>query len=115
MERDRVYFLDILEAARLALSYMQGVSKESFLGDTQIQDAVIRRLEIIGEASRRISPQTKNTNPGIPWNEMIGMRNMMIHDYDDVDLEIVWDTIQRDLPRLIESLEPLVPPETLCI
>ena len=111
MERDRVYFLDILEAARLALSYMQGISKGSFLDDTQIQDAVIRRLEIIGEASRRISPQTKTTYPGIPWNEMIGMRNMMIHDYDDVDLEIVWDTIQRDLPRLIESLKPLVPPE----
>jgi uncharacterized protein with HEPN domain len=109
MKRDRVYLMDILEAARLALSYVESVARETFMNDTQCQDAVIRRIEIIGEAARRVSPQTRNAFPGIPWNEMIGMRSMMIHDYDDVDLEIVWDTVERDLPRLIELLQPLMP------
>ena len=109
MERDRVYLQDILEAARLALSYVEGIDRETFLGDTQRQDAVIRRVEIIGEAARRISSQTKAASPAIPWNEMIGMRNMLIHEYDDVDLEILWDTLQRDIPGLIEWIEPLMP------
>jgi uncharacterized protein with HEPN domain len=99
MDRDRAYLLDILSAARLALSYVEGVAKDAFLADTQRQDSVIRRIEIIGEAARRVSPQTQAAHPGIPWNEMIGMRNQMIHDYDDVDLEIGGPL--RDLPRLI--------------
>ena len=111
MNRDRVYLLDILSAAGLAVSYAGGVSRESFLRDTKLQDSVIRRIEIIGEAARRISPETREALPGIPWSEMVGMRNLMIHDYDDVDLEIVWDTILQDLPRLITLIEPLVPPE----
>lgn len=110
MQRDHGYLFDILEAAKLAVSYVEGVAKDAFLLDTQCQDSVIRRIEIIGEASRRVSPQTRAAFPGIPWNEMVGMRNLMIHDYDDVDLEIIWDTVQSDLPRLIELIKPLVPP-----
>jgi uncharacterized protein with HEPN domain len=110
MQRDHAYLFDILESAKLAVSYVAGVSKDAFLLDTRCQDSVIRRIEIIGEASRRVSPQTRNAFPGIPWSEMVGMRNLMIHDYDDVDLEIVWDTVQSDLPRLIDLILPLVPP-----
>ena len=77
--------------------------------DTQCQDSVIRRIEIIGEAARRISPEIRTAYPDIPWTEMIGMRNLMIHDYDDIDLEIVWSTVQRDLPRLIDLVGPLIP------
>ncbi len=113
MNRDRVYLLDIMEAAKLAVSYVEGLSKERFLRDPQRQDSVIRRLEIIGEAARRISPEMKDSLPPIPWSEMIGMRNLMIHDYDDVDLHIVWETVHRDLPRLIHLLEPLLPPEEI--
>ena len=111
MERDQVYLLDILEAARLAVSYVREVSKEAFLRDTQLQDSVIRRIEIIGEAARRISATTRETLPDVPWVEMIGMRDFMIHDYDDVDFLIVWETVQRDLPALITALEPFVAPE----
>ena len=110
MQRDVVYLLDILEAAKLAVSYLDGIAKDAFLLDTRCQDSVIRRIEIIGEASRRVSQQTRDDFPGIPWSEMVGMRNLMIHDYDDVDLEIVWDTVQCDLPRLIALIAPLVPP-----
>jgi uncharacterized protein with HEPN domain len=111
MKRDEIYLLDILEAAKLAISYVENVSKEEFMRNVQCQDSVIRRIEIIGEAARRVSEKTKVTRSDIPWSEMMGMRNLMIHDYDGVDLKIVWDTVQRDLPRLIELIEPLVPPD----
>ena len=107
MDRDRAYLFDITEAARLALSYVDGLTLEDFLHDTQCQDAVIRRIEIIGEAARRVSSQTRELHPEIPWAAMIGMRNLMIHDYDDVDMDIVWDTVHRDLPELLALLDPL--------
>jgi uncharacterized protein with HEPN domain len=111
MSRDSVYLLDILKAAKLALSYLRGKTKEQFFQDTQCQDAVIRRLEIIGEAAGRVSEATTINYPDLPWKKMIGMRNVMIHEYDGVDLAIVWDTVQNGLPSLIALLEPLVPTE----
>lgn len=111
MSRDAVYLLDILKAAKLALNYLKGKTKEDFFRDIQCQDAVIRRLEIIGEAAGRVSSTTTAKFPDLPWKKMVSMRNIMIHEYDDVDLAIVWDTVQNDLPRLIASLEPVIPPE----
>jgi uncharacterized protein with HEPN domain len=111
MSRDSVYLLDILKAGKLALSYLMGKTKEEFLRDTQCQDAVIRRLEVIGEAAGRVSSDTTTKYPDLPWNKMVSMRNIMIHEYDDVDLTIVWDTVQNDLPSLVALLEPLIPPE----
>lgn len=110
MLRDREYMLDILEAAKLALAYVDKKTKEDFLDDFLCQDAVIRRLEIIGEAARRISEETKSTFPDLPWNDMINMRNVMIHEYDDVDLVIVWETIKNDLSPLIDTLEKILLP-----
>lgn len=110
MPRDLAYLLDILEAAKLAAHYVSATTKEEFLLDTRCQDAVIRRLEIIGEAARRISDETRAMLPGLPWSAMINMRNIMIHEYDDVDLTVVWDTVQNHLPPLIRSIAPLVPP-----
>jgi uncharacterized protein with HEPN domain len=103
--------LDIFKAAKLALSYLEGETKEEFFKDTQCQDAVIRRLEIIGEAAGRVSAATTTKFPNLPWKKMVSMRNMMIHEYEDVDLGIVWDTVQNDLPPLITLLEPLIPKE----
>jgi len=111
MPRDDEYLLDILEAARLAVEYATGKTREEFLQDVQCQDAVIRRLEVIGEAARRISDQTRRVFPHLPWTEMVGMRNFLIHEYDDVDLIIVWDAVRIDLPPLIAALEKVVPPE----
>ncbi|MBI3960285.1 MAG: DUF86 domain-containing protein [Chloroflexi bacterium] len=109
MGRDQEYLLDMLTAAKLAVAYVSGWDQESFLQDTQLQDSVIRRLEIIGEAARRISSETQAGLPSISWKDMIGMRNRMIHNYDDIDLYIVWQTVQHDLPRLIALIEPLFP------
>lgn len=74
MQRDKEYLLDILEAAKLAIAYVDKKSREEFFADLQCQDAVIRRLEIIGEAARRISEETRAAYPDLPWNDMVGMR-----------------------------------------
>ena len=111
MLRDRQYLLDILISARLAMTYVSGKTREEFLVDIQLQDAVIRRLEIIGEAARRISEPTRLAFPSLPWRQVVGMRNRIIHEYDDVDLAVVWDTVQDDLPLLIAELEKVIPPE----
>jgi uncharacterized protein with HEPN domain len=111
MGRDDAYLVDILDAAKLALAYVSGKTKQDFDQDLQCQDAVIHRLEVIGEAARRISGQTRAKLAHLPWSAMIGMRNVMIHDYDTIDLAAVWDTVQRDLPPLIAELEKSVPLE----
>ena len=78
MQRDAAYLRDIQESARLALAYLEGVDMEAFAGNTQLQDAVIRRVEIIGEAARRVSAATRALYPALPWRQMIGMRNQVI-------------------------------------
>ncbi len=111
MRRDEAYLLDILIAARKALRFLEGMSWEDFQQSELHQNAVMRPLEIIGEAARRVSQQTRDAHPEIPWEEMIGMRNRLIHEYFRVNLKTVWDTVHNDLPSLIALIEPLVPPE----
>jgi uncharacterized protein with HEPN domain len=89
MQRDAAYLRDILESARLAIAYAEGSDLEAFSRDTQLQDAVIRRMEVVGEAARRVSEETRDAHPALPWRQMIGMRNQMIHMYDGVDIEVV--------------------------
>ena len=108
MQRDREYLRDILEAAKIALNYVSGMNREEFLDDLQCQDAVIRRLEIIGEAARRISAKSQKKFSDLPWSDMIGMRNMMIHEYDGVDMYIIWETVNTDLPPLIDVIEGIL-------
>ncbi len=105
MKRDSAYLLDIVNSARIACDYTGGVSEDIFLADTLLQDAVLRRIEIIGEAARRISMETRKQIDNVPWTEVVAMRNLVIHEYDGVDLSIVWQTIQTDLPLLITELE----------
>ena len=112
MDRDLVCLLDILGSARAIRSYTNDVSRSAFLQNQQLQDSVIRRIEIMGEASGRLSPAFRNSHPDIPWVRIRGMRNRMIHAYDDIDMAIVWDTAEREIPHLIPQLERLVPPET---
>ncbi|MCT7963186.1 DUF86 domain-containing protein [Laspinema sp. D1] len=106
--RDLQYLLDILISAKLALNYVSRSSWSSFVEDVQLQDSVIRRLEVIGEAERRLSERTRVSLSRIPF---IMMRNRIIHEYDKIVLEVVWDTVQQDLPVLVESLEKVLPPQ----
>ena len=108
MQRDNALIFDILESARLAASYLDEVSREHFLDDVQLQDDVIRRIEIIGEAAGRLTEETKESFPDLPWQDMTDMRNFLIHQYGDVDPQVVWDTVKLDLPPLIAGLE-LIP------
>lgn len=105
MDRDVQYLLDILASARMIRSYVEDATRQEFLTDPKLQDSVIRRIEIIGEAAGRISSAFREENPEIPWNEIRGMRNRMIHVYDDIDMDIVWETVQQDIPLLITLLE----------
>ena len=105
MRRDEAHLADILEAARSIRRFTSGITLEGFKANEEKYEAVNRKLEIIGEAARRLSSEARNQFPDIPWNLLTGMRNILIHDYDDVDLDVVWDTVQRDIPPLVVRLE----------
>jgi uncharacterized protein with HEPN domain len=91
------FLLDILQSARAISQYASGYTLEQFVADERTQDAVLRRLLVIGEAAAHLTPETMSQFPEIPFRKMIGMRNRIVHDYGSVDLEIVWDTIQIHL------------------
>ena len=110
MWRDDAYLLDILNAARKVREFTIAVTEEEFEGSDLLQSATMRQLGIIGEAARKVSQETRNSYPEIPWSDMIGMRNRLIHEYSRINLKRIWDTIQNDIPRLIALIEPLVPP-----
>jgi uncharacterized protein with HEPN domain len=111
MDRNKTYLLDILNSAELIANYVAGIKRDTFLDTIEIQDAVIRRLEIIGEAVRRISDPFKKRHSELPWKEMLGLRNFVIHEYEGVNLKVIWDTIRNDLPDLLKQINKLLKAE----
>lgn len=96
---------DILDSASVIQTYLAGVSQAAFMQNTEKQDAVLRRFEIIGEASSRLAPETQALFSGLPFRQMRGMRNIIAHDYGDVDMDQVWRTASEgDLEVLIATL-----------
>lgn len=104
-EKQNGLLRDVLDSSRQIRTYLDGIDREAFMADLLIQDAVLRRFEIIGEAASRISPETQALFPSLPFRSMRGMRNIIAHDYGEVDLEQVWKTATADLPGLIATLE----------
>jgi uncharacterized protein with HEPN domain len=101
------YLEHMLDAVRLARSYTEGVSKEDFLEDKKTQQAIILNLMVIGEAATQIAndyPIFVTENPNLPWREIRGMRNRMAHGYFEINLEVVWDTVQLSLPELEQKI-----------
>ncbi len=105
MKRDKTYLQDILSAINKIQSYIEESSFTAFSGNYMMQDAIIRNLEIIGEASRRLSTEFEQNHPEYPYAETVGMRNILIHEYDKIDLRRTWDTVTIDLPKLKEQVE----------
>jgi len=98
----------MLDHAREAISMIAGCQRDDLASDRMLQLALVRLVEIVGEASTRISDMTQNRWPDIPWREIAGMRNRLIHGYDRVDLRVLWDTLECDLPALVVQLEQAI-------
>lgn len=105
---DLLYFLHIRDSIKKILSYTSGVDEESFLSNTMLQDALVRHIEIIGEASNKVSDNTRNKYSNVPWKQINGMRNRIVHEYFGVRLDIVWDTIQNDIITLKDDVDKII-------
>src|SRR5437868_2170548 len=97
MRDEEEYLTDMVASARMAQQFISGKSKDEFLGDVILQEAVLRRLGIIGEAASRITSETRGEIPQLPWKDIIAMRDILIHVYFGVDLNIAWDAATKDL------------------
>ena len=105
---DSIYLQHILDAIQKISLYLQGIDKDKFLKNSLIQDGVIRQLEIIGEATKQISLELRDQQSSIPWSQMAGMRDKLIHHYFGVDLETVWLTATQDIPELRIPIQSLI-------
>lgn len=108
MRSDRQYLEHILEAIEDINDFVKGISKEDFFNNKEKQYSVFRAFEIIGEATRKISSEFKHNHDELPWRKMMAMRDKLIHDYFQVSMEIVWETIKNDLEALKTQLEQVL-------
>ena len=109
---DGIRLRHMLDAAREAVSFARGRTRDDLDKDRQLVLAVVKDIEIVGEAATRVSEPTRRRLPELPWERIVGMRNRLVHAYFDINLDIVWKTIGEDLPELISLLEPAIPPES---
>ncbi len=109
MPRDEAVLLDLERAARYALAFVEGFSRYEFLADVKTQSAIIHQLLILGEATKRLSDDFKALHPEIPWRYISGMRDHLVHGYDTIDLEEVWNVLEHDLPDLLSQIKLLLP------
>jgi uncharacterized protein with HEPN domain len=107
VSRDTLYLRHILDAIQKIERYAE-VGHDEFIAESLRHDAVIRQLEIVGEAAKRLSPQVLSHSPDVPWRQVAGMRDVLIHDYMGVDLERVWNVLQQDLPSMRRAVEELL-------
>jgi len=105
---DPLYLEDIREAIETILGYVRGIDEDQFKGQQMLQDAVIRQLEIIGEATKHLSDEIRQANPKIPWKAIAGTRDRLVHGYFAVDLDEIWLTVRRDLPELKPEIDRLL-------
>jgi uncharacterized protein with HEPN domain len=103
----------MLHAAIGIVRSMTGCKLDDYLADEDLRLATERRLEVIGEAARRLSEEFRNAHPGIPWRKVVGLRNVIAHQYDDVDDTLIWNLATDEIPRLIQWLESVLPPPPL--
>jgi uncharacterized protein with HEPN domain len=108
---DAVRLRHMLDATREAMFFTHGRSREDLDTDRQLVLSLVKEVEIIGEAAYQLSQETRASLPEAPWEDIIGMRQRLVPAYFDINLDILWQTIEKDLPALIPVLEAMVPPE----
>lgn len=107
---DPAYIKDMLDASKDVMMFIKGVSRNKFLKDKKLQAAIERKLEVIGEAARLVTEGLRNSHPEIPWRSVIALRNIIAHDYGDVEQEKIWDIAEKRIPEMIEKLDAILPP-----
>lgn len=110
-ERDALYFGQMLDHARRAIRLAVGVDRDRFDEDETLRLALTHLVQIVGEAARKVSAESRALHPDIPWKHIIGMRHILVHEYDAVEEPKVWETVDDDLPHLVSLLEAIVPVE----
>ena len=108
MSRDSATLLDIVLAARDVIDFTAGVERGQFLQNRILQSAILHKLMVIGKAVKRLSNEMRERHPQIPWKDIAGLRDKLIHDYGQIDLGQVWDITQARIPSLLKQLEPLI-------
>lgn len=106
--RDKDYLNDILEAIKRSMEYTLGYDYDKFLEDEKTQDAVVRNLEVIGEAAKNISSKLRKQQPKLPWKDMAGLRDKLIHHYFGINYDIVWNIVEKQLPALFPQIEDIL-------
>lgn len=109
MHSDDATLLGIASAANRSVDYASGIEKPSLLNDDEKRFAILYKVFIHGEATKRLSSEFCSRHPEIPWKEIAGMRDILIHQYDRINLETLWDVIHQGIPQLLSFLQPLLP------
>ena len=108
MPRDQESLIDIATAINRILRYTTNVSRDELEANDEKLSAILYHITIIGEATKRISPSFRQQHPELPWREMAGMRDVIVHEYDQLDFDVIWDVVQNKLSELQTLLEPLL-------
>jgi uncharacterized protein with HEPN domain len=108
MQRDPESLIDIVTAIQRILRYTDGVSRADLEANDEKLSAILYQISIIGEATKRLSPTFRDAHPEIPWREIAGMRNVIVHEYDQLDLDVIWDVVQNKLSELLRLITPLI-------
>ncbi len=112
MSRDKASLLDIFKAGKLVLKFAEGIERADLGKDEMRLSAILYQIGIVGEATKRLSSEFREQNDHIPWSKVAGMRDIIIHQYDRLDLDVVWAVIQQSLPEFLEMIQPLIPRES---
>ena len=109
MGRDSASLKDIYRSGQLVVEFARGMSREDLELDIQKQSAILYQIQIVGEATKRLSREFREQHPELPWDDMAGMRDIIVHQYDRIDLDLIWRTIQENIPEMLEAIAPLLP------